>query len=94
MIDIINYDLEVVEIDKFEVVELQNEEYTVDLESIIKIASQDIPVYKGDYVVTPKANSETVLQTSGYMMQNNVTVVEIPYAEVSNIYGTTVSIVS
>ena len=48
--------------------------------------------YQGDYVVTPKANSQTVLETRGKTMSENVTVVEIPYFETSNISGNTVYI--
>ena len=49
--------------------------------------------YEGSYIVTPQAYSQT-LDTDGKYMQDDVTVLEIPYAEVSNEYGTTVSIVS
>lgn len=49
--------------------------------------------YEGEYTVIP-STSEQVLYTSGLHMEDNVTVTEIPYAEVSNVYGTTISIVS
>lgn len=57
--------------------------------------SGGIPVtpYEGEYTVIP-STSEQVLYTNGLLMEDNVTVTEIPYAEVSNIYGTTISIVS
>lgn len=48
--------------------------------------------YQGSYVVTPKANSQTVLETKGKTMSDDVTVVEIPYYETSNISGSTVYI--
>lgn len=51
------------------------------------------PRYQGDYTVIPSASVQT-LDTTGYVMSDDVTVTEIPYAEVSNTYGTTVSIVS
>lgn len=49
-------------------------------------------VYTGDYIVTPKAHSETILATSGKAMANNVTVLKIPYYETSNLSGNTVYI--
>ena len=49
--------------------------------------------YPGPYEVTP-AVYEQSLGTARKMMRDDVTVHEIPYAEVSNVYGTTVSIAS
>ena len=42
--------------------------------------------YNGEYVVIPKA-SEQVLHAAGKVMVSDVTVEEIPYAEVSNPAG-------
>lgn len=50
------------------------------------------PIYEGAYTVTPKANTEQVLATDGKLMQDDVTVFEIPYFETSNLSGTTVYI--
>ena len=50
------------------------------------------PVYEGDYIVTPKAYEVQVLSTQGYLMEHDVTVLEVPYWETSNIYGVTVYI--
>lgn len=50
--------------------------------------------YQGPYEVTPKAWEEQVLQTNGKDMRDDVTVYEVPYDEVSNQYGTTVTIAS
>lgn len=50
------------------------------------------PEYTGDYLVTPKAFERTRLPTNGLVMRDDVTVVEIPYFETSNISGTTVFI--
>lgn len=44
------------------------------------------PYYEGEYVVIP-ASSEQVLETAGLKMHDDVTVEEIPYAEVSNPQG-------
>lgn len=51
------------------------------------------PEYEGPYVVIPNVYEQT-LNTKNKSMKRNVTVTEIPYAEVSNEYGVTVSIVS
>lgn len=48
--------------------------------------------YKGDYVVTPKANENTILQTKDKIMEENVLVLDIPYYEVSNEDGITICI--
>lgn len=53
-----------------------------------------LPWYEGPYTVTPKAFDETVLDTRQKSMRSNVTVEEIPYAETSNVHGTTVVIAS
>lgn len=45
----------------------------------------DIVYYDGDYVVTPKAYDQTVLETDGLYMRDNVVVLEVPYFETSNI---------
>lgn len=50
------------------------------------------PAYTGEYVVTPLAHEQTVLETSGKRMVDDVTVREVPYYEVSNLTGKTVYI--
>ncbi len=52
----------------------------------------DAPVYTGEYVVTPLAHEQTVLETTGKRMADDVTVREVPYYEVSNLTGKTVYI--
>lgn len=52
------------------------------------------PYYDGAYVVTPLAFQETILNTDEKIMRDDVRVLEIPYDETSNIYGTTVIIAS
>lgn len=42
--------------------------------------------YIGDYIVTPKVKSQT-LQTSGKVMEDNVTIKSIPFFNVSNTSG-------
>ena len=52
----------------------------------------DYDVYEGSYAVTPSVERQT-LDTSNKLMQADVVVEEIPYAEVSNNSGgTTASI--
>ena len=49
-------------------------------------------IYDGDYIVTPKANEEVVLETSNKLLTDDITVLEIPYYETSNVSGYTVYI--
>lgn len=51
------------------------------------------PPYAGPYVVIPKTVDQ-FLYTRGKTMTDDVTVTEIPYSEVGNTYGTTVTIAS
>lgn len=51
------------------------------------------PPYEGPYTVIPKTVDQ-ILETAMKTMTDDVTVKEIPYAEVSNVYGTTVTIAS
>ena len=48
-----------------------------------------LPVYDGPYHVIPKAWQGQELETRQKMMEDNVTVDEVPYIEVSNPEGTT-----
>lgn len=50
------------------------------------------PEYTGDYIVTPRAYARTRLPTNGLVMRDDVTVIEIPYYETSNVTGTTIYI--
>lgn len=45
-----------------------------------------VPVYEGEYEVTPRLTGQ-VLETSGYQMIDDVTVHEIPVTITSNIHG-------
>lgn len=51
-----------------------------------------IPEYDGDYIVTPLAYRQTILETFGKRMADDVTVKEVPFYEVSNTKGKTVYI--
>ena len=43
----------------------------------------DLPIYDGNYDVTPKVDSQR-LDTAQKVMRSDLTVLAIPYAEVSN----------
>ena len=47
---------------------------------------ESVDRYKGDYEVTPKVESQ-VLQTAQKFLEDNVTIKEIPYFDVSNTAG-------
>ena len=46
-----------------------------------------LPPYEGEYVITPKPFTEQVLETKNKSMSDDVTVLEIPYSEVTNPEG-------
>lgn len=55
-------------------------------ESLPDANTADYEVYKGSYQVTPMVSSQT-LDTSNKLLQADVVVEKIPYAEVSNNSG-------
>lgn len=59
---------------------------------IIEVEGLDIERYKGDYIITPMAYDEQELETKNKLLEDNITVKEIPYYRVSNVDGTTVYI--
>lgn len=52
-------------------------------------SGETVPIYEGNYEVTPLAFQRTVLSTEGKKMENDVVVKEIPYYETSNLSGGT-----
>lgn len=52
------------------------------------------PVYTGEYVITPLAFIEQRLDTDQKLMEDDVRVLEIPYEETSNTFGTSAIIAS
>ena len=57
------------------------------LEGIVLIGVEtDVPIYEGDYDVTPALNLQ-VMETQFMRMKDNVSVRSIPYQEVSNPSG-------
>ena len=71
-----------------------NEEINIDkIElDVIEVEGLDIERYRGDYIITPLAYEEQELETRNKLLEDNITVKEIPYYRVSNIDGTTVYI--
>ena len=60
------------------------QDFDVSFESVQIIT--DIEVYQGDYNVIPKVEEQT-LQTANRLMKKDVTIIAIPYYEVSNNSG-------
>lgn len=55
--------------------------------------ASELPSYDGEYVVTPSVDSDQTLQTAQKLMDADVKVEKIPYAEVTNTAnGVTVTI--
>lgn len=71
-------------IDEKEIIDISIEETTGS-------GGGELPYYPGPYEVTPKINQQ-VLPTAYKSMSKDVQVLEIPYSEVHNISGTTVTI--
>jgi len=46
-----------------------------------------LPTYDGEYTITPKPFTEQVLETKNKSLVNDITVLEIPYSEVTNPEG-------
>lgn len=68
------------------------ESFTAQFDEYI-VVDHDYDPYRGDYTVIPKREDQT-LATKGKNMEDDVTVTEVPYAEVSNESGTTYIIAS
>lgn len=67
--------------------------FQVDFGSVQRVEVPDVPVYTGDYTVTPKVDAQT-LATKSKRMTDNVQIKGVPYFETSNDTGTTVFIAS
>jgi hypothetical protein len=50
-------------------------------------AAAELPVYDGAYYVTPSAQVDQTLQTAQKLMDSDIKIIKIPYAEVSNNSG-------
>lgn len=56
------------------------------------MSARPVVPYPGPYVVTPKAAVRQQLATAETYLTEDVTVLEIPYFETSNVHGSTVHI--
>lgn len=51
-----------------------------------------MPSYEGEYIVTPQPFNDEILETAGFRMAEDVTVLKIPYYQTSNETGYTIYI--
>ncbi len=49
--------------------------------------SDDLPLYNGDYEITPQKDGDVTLETGGRGMRGDVVVRAIPYYETTNMSG-------
>lgn len=70
-------------------VEQTCETYQMTQDAVFNVNIVDAPIYEGDYVITPLAHSQTVLETKDKLLEDNVTVLKIPTSETHNQYGIT-----
>lgn len=74
-------------------IEIELEESVNEIEiEITEGGGSQLPFYNGDYVVSPKVKENVLLETKNKSMKDNVTVLEVPYMEVHNEKGTTLTI--
>lgn len=59
---------------------------------IVYSMTERLPAYTGEYVVTPLANEDQILPTKDKSLLEDLVVNKIPVYEVSNTYGTTITI--
>lgn len=67
-------------------IDLEIDEETIDLD-VDEVYGTSADQYEGNYIVTPKAFEQTVLETKSKLMLDDVTVLEIPYYRTSNPSG-------
>lgn len=63
-----------------------NEYFDIDFEIGTKIGTGGYPYYEGSYVVTPRV-TEQLLPTKDTVLEDDVTIFQIPYSSVSNPAG-------
>lgn len=76
-----------VSVEEYELEVLEESAFDVDLDTAIIVNNIEGDHYQGAYIVTPKAAEQTILATRNKVMDNNVTVLEIPYSAVANLSG-------
>ena len=70
----------------------QNPVYEFTVDQAIEVVGGEH--YQGEYIITPSPSDAIVLETEGKVMDDDVTVIKIPYYETSNVTGKTVYIAS
>ena len=66
---------------------VEDNSITLELDALNNLPSNVYEKYEGDYVVIPKREQGTTLETADKLMKDNVTVKEIPYFVTSNLAG-------
>lgn len=74
--------------EEYELIVDDGDEYDVELDTVIKVVTVTGDMYDGPYEVTPTLETQ-MLATRNKTMRDDVTVFEIPYAEVGNTAGGT-----
>ena len=92
-IDVVNLPEQKIEIaesasQKIDVENALEQQVGIKQDVIIVPVYKDAPEYEGEYEVTPKVTAQS-LPTARKLMTKDVTIAEIPYAEVSNNSGGT-----
>lgn len=54
---------------------------------VIRIRPEDYDIYDGDTMVKPKVNEQTILPTAQKILDEDITVLEIPYFQTTNPQG-------
>lgn len=54
---------------------------------VIHIPPEDLEIYDGDTTIIPKANEQTVLPTAQKLVEDDITVMEIPFYQTTNPQG-------
>ena len=71
---------------------LDNTDLDLSIGTAINVTQLEGDKYEGPYTVTPKADAVQTLETRAKTMEDDVTVLAIPYYQTGNLYGDTVYI--
>ena len=71
---------------------LDSTDLGLSLGTAINVTQLEGDKYAGPYTVTPKADAVQTLETRAKTMEDDVTVLAIPYYQTGNLYGDTVYI--
>lgn len=53
----------------------------------VSIGTSDVPIYSGNYEIAPLPETDTIMETAGKRMMDDVVVLAIPYSETTNESG-------